>query len=123
VYHDTLIAHSIVFYSALRDQASSALFPAYHLDDLYMAYSQLSWLVVYYFDAIGDLSCELNKLLMRWVFVNVIVSILGAFELDHKAVSVWVLGEASATGVRRHSRSHTACPSGLLFFPPVNDLM
>jgi hypothetical protein len=88
-----------------------------------MAYSQLPWLVVYYFNAIGDLSRELDKLLMRRVLVHVVVSILGAFELDHEAMCMWVLGGASATGVRQHSGSHTACPSGLLFFPPVNDLM
>ena len=64
----------------------------------------------------------LHKLLVRRVFVNVVVAVLGVVELDDEAVGGVALC-LSAEGRARQGGGRTAWPSGLLFFPPENDFM
>lgn len=56
----------------------------------------LSRLVIDHFHPIGDLSRKFHKLLVSWIFVNIIVTVLRTLELDHKSMGVRILQQASA---------------------------
>jgi hypothetical protein len=77
--------------------------------------SDLPWLIIHHFHTVRYLSSKLDKFLVRWVFVYIVISVLYILELDHEAVRMWILGIALVmvlVGILRH----TACPSELLFF-------
>jgi hypothetical protein len=96
VYHDTPTAYSLSFYRLYHKEAYWALIsgiaswrPADGFSD--KAQLHLSRLVVDDLHAIGHFSCKLDKVLVRWVLVNIIVSVLCALKLDNEAMCIGVL--------------------------------
>jgi hypothetical protein len=70
------------------------------------AHSHLSRLVIDHLYAVGYFSCKLDEVLVRRVFVNIIVSILYALELDNEAMCVRVLQRALVAIIGRRSSVH-----------------
>jgi hypothetical protein len=49
-------------------------------------YLHLPGLIVEYCDTIRDFPSKLDKLLVRWVLVQIVVTVFGVLELDYEAV-------------------------------------
>jgi hypothetical protein len=56
--------------------------------------SDLPWLIIHDFHTVCYLSSKLDKFLVRWVLVYIVVSVLRILEFDHEAVRMWILGIA-----------------------------